>query len=116
MRFGRSVVPRWDLSIAVPLMVIVLLLAGLWIIFQNEQNYRDEQRRAAHVQAEILAGRVPAALDFDDAHPAQDPAHAFQANRQFQMAGVYNSVGFLFAGSTLGQNQLPEWIKRERVV
>src|SRR3546814_20601390 len=87
MKFVRSVVPRWDLSIAVPLMVIVLLLAGLWIIFQNEQNYRDEQRRAAHVQAEILAGSVTAALDFDDAHTAPDAANALQANRQVQKIG-----------------------------
>src|SRR3546814_20348443 len=63
MKFVRSVVPRWDLSIAVPLMVIVLLLAGLWIIFQSEQNYRDEQRRAAHVTAEILEGDVTADLN-----------------------------------------------------
>ncbi|HEY9578993.1 MAG TPA: ATP-binding protein [Rhizorhapis sp.] len=110
MKFVRSVVPRWDLSIAVPLMVIVLLLAGLWIIFQNEQNYRDEQRRAAHVQAEILAGSVTAALDFDDAHTAQDAANALQANRQVQMAGVYNADGVLFAGYQRGQKTLPERI------
>src|SRR3546814_20325486 len=98
MKFVRSVVPRWDLSIAVPLMVIVLLLAGLWIIFQNEQNYRDEQRRAEHVQAEILAGSVTAALDFDDAHTAKDAAKAFPAHRKATMARVYKADGVIFAG------------------
>src|SRR3546814_1783896 len=89
MKFVRSVVPRWDLSIAVPLMVIVLLLAGLWIIFQNEQNYRDEQRRAAHVQAEILAGSVTAALDFDDAHTAQDRSEEHPSELQSLMRHSY---------------------------
>src|SRR3546814_9516430 len=91
-------------------MVIVLLLAVLWIIFQNEQNYRDEQRRAAHVQAEILAGSVTAALDFEYAHTAQEAANALQANRQVQMAGVYNVDVVLFAGYHRGQNTLPDRI------
>src|SRR3546814_1306351 len=51
-----------------------------------------------------------AALDFDDAHTAQDAANALQANRQVQMAGVYNADGVLFAGYQRGQKTLPERI------
>src|SRR3546814_16047593 len=49
-------------------------------------------------------------LDFDDAHTAQDAANALQANRQVQMAGVYNADGVLFAGYQRGQKTLPERI------
>src|SRR3546814_19622664 len=108
MKFVRSVVPRWDLSIAVPLMVIVLLLAGLWIIFKNEQNYRDEQRRAAHVQAEILAGSVTAVLDFAAAHNATDADTAKPHHRQDQMTGTSNAGGVLTAGQLYAPKPMPE--------
>ena len=57
---------RRGLATFVPLVVLLLLLAGLWIIFQNEQIYRDSRLRGIHVQAEILAASVTAPLDFED--------------------------------------------------
>lgn len=96
-----------DFSIAVPLMVAMLLLAGLWIIYQNEQTYRQEQQRAAHVQAEILAESVTAALDFDDRLAAQEAANALRASQQVQMAGIYDASGNLFAGYHRTQTALP---------
>jgi len=103
---------RADFSIAVPLMVAFLLLTGLWIIYQNEQTYRQEQQRAADVQAEILAASVTAAIDFVDRAAAQEAADALRASQQVQMAGVYDANGSLFAGYHRGQAALPSEISR----
>ena len=96
-----------DFSIAIPLAVLLLLLAGLWIIYQNEQAYREEQERSAHVQADILAASVTAALDFNDRMAAQESAQALGVNQQVQMAGIYDAEGRLFAGYHRGQTALP---------
>ncbi|MBB4640816.1 ATP-binding protein [Rhizorhapis suberifaciens] len=104
---GSSKKPGRDFSIAVPLAVAFLLLAGLWIIYQNERTYRQEQERAAHVQAEILAASVTAALDFNDRLAAQEAVQALGANPQVQMAGIYDGKGLLFAGYHRATASLP---------
>ncbi|MBO9574870.1 MAG: response regulator [Sphingobium sp.] len=93
-----SYLARRALAIFAPLAVLILLLAGLWVIYQGEQNYRHEQQRAAQVQAEILAASVTAALDFGDQTAAQEAADALRVNPQVQMAGIYDSKGGRFAG------------------
>jgi signal transduction histidine kinase/CheY-like chemotaxis protein len=98
---------RRGLAIFVPLAVLVLLLAGLWIVYQSEQSYRHEQQRAAQVQAEILAASVTAALDFGDKVAAQESADALRANPQVQIAGVYDTWGNRFAGYARTRASLP---------
>jgi signal transduction histidine kinase/CheY-like chemotaxis protein len=93
-----SYLTRRGLTIFAPLAVLALLLAGLWVIYQGEQNYRREQQRAAQVQAEILAASVTAALDFGDRAAAQEAVDALRVNPQVQMAGVYDTRGERFAG------------------
>lgn len=107
MKFALPAGTRPDFSMAVPLMVALLLLAGLWIIYQNEQTYRQEQQRATHVQAEILAASVTAALDFDDNMAAQEAADALRASQQVQLAGIYDADGKLFAGYHRSTTALP---------
>ena len=89
---------RRSLSLFVPLAVLLLLLASLWIIYQGERSYRTEQQRAAEVQAEILAASATAALDFEDRATAQESANALRANPQVKMAGIYDVRGDRFAG------------------
>ena len=112
-----SIFTRRALAIFVPLAVLSLLLAGLWMIYQNEQSYRYEQQRAARVQAEILAASVTAALDFGDKAAAQESADAMQANPQVQVAGVYDANGNPFVGYTRTQTlllpRLPEMSVRD---
>jgi hypothetical protein len=67
---------RRSLSLFVPVAVLLLLLASLWIIYQGERSYRTEQQHAAQVQAEILAASATAALDFEDRATAQESANA----------------------------------------
>lgn len=89
---------RRGLSLIVPLAVVMLLIASLWIIYQGERSYRTEQQRAAQVQAEILAASATAALDFEDRATAQESANALRANPQVKMAGIYDVRGDRFAG------------------
>ena len=102
-----SIFTRRVLAIFVPLAVLSLLLAGLWMIYQNEQSYRHEQQRAARVQAEILAASVTAALDFGDNAAAQEATDALQVSPQVQVAGVYDSWGKRFAGYARTNAMLP---------
>jgi signal transduction histidine kinase len=102
-----SLLARRGVAIFVPVAVLVLLLAGLWIIYQGEQNYRHEQQRAAQVQAEILAASVTAALDFGDQSAAQEAVNALRANPQVQMAGIYDATDRRFAGYARIQKTLP---------
>jgi len=89
---------RRSLSLFVPVAVLLLLLASLWIIYQGERSYRTEQQHAAQVQAEILAASATAALDFEDRATAQESANALRANPQVKMAGIYDVRGDRFAG------------------
>ncbi|HWI85833.1 MAG TPA: ATP-binding protein [Sphingomonas sp.] len=91
---------RYAVPALVPLAVLALLLAGLLIIFQNEQRYRQAQQGAMQVQAEILAASVTAAVDFGDRAVAQESANALRLNPQVQMAGIYDSRGDRLAGYT----------------
>jgi signal transduction histidine kinase/ActR/RegA family two-component response regulator len=102
-----SIFERRGLAIVVPLAVLILLLAGLWMIYENEQSYRHEQQRATQVQAEILAASVTAALDFGDRAAAQESADALRANPQVQVAGIYGASGDRFAGYARTQALLP---------
>jgi len=89
---------RRSLSLFVPVAVLLLLLASLWIIYQGERSYRTEQQHAAQVQAEILAASATAALDVEDRATAQESANALRANPQVKMAGIYDVRGDRFAG------------------
>ena len=93
-----SLLTRRGFAVFLPLAVLGLLLAGLWIIYQGEQSYRQEQQRAAQVQAEILAASATAALDFGDHAAAQESANALRVNPQVKMAGIYDAKGDRFAG------------------
>ena len=93
-----SVLMRRAFAVFVPLAILLLLLAGLWVIYQGEQNYRRAQQRSAQVQSEILAASVTAALDFGDRSAAQESANALAVNPQVRNAGIYDARGDWFAG------------------
>ncbi|MGQ0588048.1 MAG: ATP-binding protein [Sphingosinicella sp.] len=78
--------------------VVLLVLAGVGVIVQNEATYRDLQQQETRVQAEILAASVSAALDFGDAAAAQEGVNAIRVNRQVRTVGIYNAEGRLIAG------------------
>lgn len=110
-----SLLARRGVAIFIPFAVLVLLLAGLWIIYQGEQTYRQEQRRAVHVQAEILAASATAALDFGDRAAAREAVDALRVNPQVRAAGVYDVWGGRFAGYARPQAILPERLSQMRL-
>ena len=87
-----------DAPAAIVAVVVLLLLAGIGVIFQSEAAYRDLQEQETRVQAEILAASVTAALDFEDRLAAQEAVEAIRVNRQVRSVGVYNERGALVAG------------------
>ena len=89
---------RRSAPLAIVAMVVLLLLGGIGIIFQNEAAYRDLQAQEIRVQAEILSASVTAALDFGDAQAAQEAADAIRVNRQIRTIGIYDGAGALVAG------------------
>ncbi|WP_066969877.1 ATP-binding protein [Rhizorhabdus dicambivorans] len=102
-----AALPRPRAAMFVPLAVLLLLSAGLWIIFQNERSYRAEQQHATEVQADILAASVTAALDFGDPAAAQESVDALRVSPQILAAGVYDVKGVQFAGYARGRTPLP---------
>lgn len=82
---------RWsNAPTAIIAVVILLLLAGIGIIAQNEVAYRDLQAQETRVQAEILAASVTAALDFGDNQATQEAVAAIRVNRQIRTVGIYD--------------------------
>ena len=100
---------RWpNVPLAAGAVVVLLVLAGLAVIFQNEGNYREQKAQETRVQAEILAASVTAALDFGDAATAQESVAALSVNPQVNAAGVYTADGSLFAGYERVEGRLPK--------
>ncbi len=100
---------RWrSVPLAASLAAVLLLLAGLAIIFLNERNYQAQQLRETRVQAEILAASVGAALDFGDERAAQESVDALRVNPQVRSALVYDLEGRLFAGYARAGGSLPQ--------
>jgi signal transduction histidine kinase len=94
-RLSRNLLNAPGMIVAI---VVLLLLAGIGVIVQNEAAWRDLQQQETRVQADILAASVTAALDFDDAVAAREAMNAIRVNRQIRSVGVYNEQGNLVAG------------------
>src|SRR4030095_15581298 len=83
---------------AIIAVVILLLLAGIGILAQNEAAYGDLQAQETGVQPEILAASVTAALDFGDNQATREAVEAIRVNRQIRTGGIYDSGGRLVVG------------------
>ena len=99
MRPVARLIEGWRAAPAAVFSVAVLiLLAGIGIIYQSEINFRQGRVQQALVQAQILAESAAAAVDFNDPIAAQESVDAFEANRQVVWVGVYGRDGRLVAG------------------
>lgn len=115
MSLATRLAERWrNVPLTIGLAVILLLIVGLGVIVQNEGAYQAQKVREAHVQAEILAASVTAALDFRDAPTAQEAADALRVNPQVNAAGVYDESGAIFAGYVRDGTSLPKRITTDR--
>ncbi|HEU0045808.1 ATP-binding protein [Sphingomonas sp.] len=99
MKRLRLAAERWtQLPLFAGGFALLLLIAGLAIIFQSARSYRTEQEGSTRVQAEILSASVVAALDFSDRQVAQEVVNALRANPEIREAMVFDRGGRLFAG------------------
>jgi signal transduction histidine kinase/ActR/RegA family two-component response regulator len=105
---GRLLERSGTIPVAVSLIVVFLLLAGLAVIFQNEASYREQKLRQAEMQARILAASVTAALDFGDPTTAQESVNALRVNSEIVGAGVYDAKGVLFVAFERRQGVVPK--------
>jgi signal transduction histidine kinase/CheY-like chemotaxis protein len=108
MRPLTRLADRWpNVPFTAGILALLLLLAGLAIIFDNEGAHRQQKLNETRVQAEILAASVSAAVDFGDAPAAQEAVDALRVNPQVLAAGVYDAQGRLFAGYERAAGWLP---------
>ncbi|HEY0084774.1 MAG TPA: CHASE sensor domain-containing protein, partial [Allosphingosinicella sp.] len=96
MRPLTRLAQRWpNVPMAAGVIAMLLLAAGLAVIFDNESGYRRQKISEIQVQADILAASVSAALDFGDAAAGQEAVDALRVNPQLMAAGVYGADGGL---------------------
>ncbi len=94
MRMFREPRTGWRTAPATIFLVAVFIVfAGFGIIFQNEAAFRASRDRQAFVSAQVLAGSVTAAVDFNDPAASQQSVDAFRVNPQVRYVGVFNRAG-----------------------
>jgi signal transduction histidine kinase/CheY-like chemotaxis protein len=105
---------RWrNVPVTVTAGVAALLLVfGFIVILQGEANYRAQKEQENHVQAEILAASVVAALDFSDEAAARETVDALRVNRQLRMVAIYGRGGELVAGYARDASPVPATLAR----
>jgi len=82
---------------AIFLIAMLIVAGGIGIILQNEVTFRSARDRQAMVAAEVLAGSVTAAVDFDDPVAAKEAVDAFQVNPQVRYVAVFDRSGSMLA-------------------
>jgi signal transduction histidine kinase/CheY-like chemotaxis protein len=92
---------RWLRSSSLPLAggsaALLLILAGLALLANNERLYQAQRVTEASVQARTLAASVVAAVDFDDREAGQKAVEAIGLNPQIRFATVFDRQGRQFA-------------------
>jgi signal transduction histidine kinase/ActR/RegA family two-component response regulator len=76
---------------------LLLFVAGLTVASFNEIAFRAQATQESHVQAQMLAASLTAALAFDDRAAAQEYVNSLSANPQIETGGVYDGMGRLVA-------------------
>ena len=91
-------IPQWRTAPATIFIIALLIVAGcVAIIYQNEVTFRSARDRQALVSAQVLAGSVTAAVDFDDPAAAKEAVSAFRVNPQVRYVAVFDRAGRLLA-------------------
>ncbi len=86
-----------------------LFLASVVIITYDNHTYRIQKQKEMAVQAEILATRMVASLEFDDPKAAQEYLNPLALNPEIAAAAVYTAQGKKFASfSHSGVKKAPQ--------
>jgi len=98
MRLLRKWIPHWGTApAAIFFVAVIILVAGIATIFQNEVTFRAARDRQALVAAQVLARSVTAAVDFGDSAASQQSVDAFRVNPQIRYVGVFDRSGHMLA-------------------
>jgi signal transduction histidine kinase/CheY-like chemotaxis protein len=91
--------PHWRTTpLAIFGVAVLILLAGIGIIFQSESAYQDNREQAVLAQARVLAESTAAALDFQDPVAAQQSVNYYRQLNLVRWIGVYDRSGRRVAG------------------
>lgn len=93
--------------ITVFICVLSLFLASIVLISFDNHAYRLQKSKDVTVQAEILASRMVASLEFDDQAAAQEYLKPLFINPDVIAAAVYTQEGKLFASYTRNGTKIP---------
>lgn len=74
-----------------------LFLASAVMISYDNHTYRVQKQKEIAAQAEILATRMVASLEFEDPAAAQEYLNPFSLNPEIAAAAVYTAQGKMFA-------------------
>lgn len=85
------------LLITVVANTVALLLAASAIVAYEIYSYREQRSDETAVQAQLLAARVVAALEFNDRRAAQEYLNASRADPDIRVAAVYGADGLPLA-------------------
>ena len=79
---------------------LILVAASIAVALYDESEYRARATEAAHVQAQVLADTVTAALAFGDHEALQEYVNAMRANTGIDAVGVFDDQGRRVASFT----------------
>ncbi|HET9810569.1 MAG TPA: ATP-binding protein [Sphingomicrobium sp.] len=90
---------RWrSAPMAIFGVALLILVAGIAVIVQNEASYGRARVDQTQGLADILAASATAAVDFNDPLAAQESVNAFKVNSQVRWVAVYDRNGEALAG------------------
>ena len=88
-------------------LALLILLAGVAVIVQNEWTYDRARTEQTQGLSDILAASSAAAVDFDDAAAAKQAVDAFRVNNQVERIVVFRRDGRSIAGYDRSGSRLP---------
>ena len=95
-------------------LALLILLAGVGVIVQNEATYDHARVEQTQALSDILAASTAAAVDFNDTAAAQQAVNAFRANKPIRRIAVYQRDGRIIAGFRRDGRPLMPTLARSR--
>ena len=92
---------------AAGLFAVALLLLGVLVITQSDDDFRDQQIQRASIRARIVAVSAAAAVDFRDAEAAREVLRPYAVDGATRVAALYDTEGRLLTGLSWRGSTVP---------
>lgn len=107
MTANERVTSGWrSAPIAIFGLALLIVLAGIGVIVQNESTYDHARVEQTQALSDILAASSAAAIDFDDPAAVQQAVNAFRTNNQIRTISIYRRNGKLIGGYRRGRGRI----------